>query len=663
MPQFCYSRLRFSPARPVSPGALETVGRRIPGAPPAGGTTIAALGWHPPNMMKAYQMHDQATALSGKTVLFEVEAVAGLLAKSGVLGPDQMAAVHQQGRKKETALRKSVRAKESDDPYVSPIEVIAAFGFPSGNPRRKTLDEDEICEAYGRAAGVPFERIDPLKLDARSMCTIVSKPFARKNLLVPVRIEGGALVVAMVNPFDRSTIRWIEDITGFPIKPALSLRQEILKTINEIFAFEYSLIKAEKLKTQIPDLGNLEQLVDLARGREIEASNHHVVNAVDLLFAYAYDQRASDIHIEPKRTHAVVRVRIDGKLHATHSIPKLVYPSIVSRIKILSRMDIAEKRKPQDGRIKTKFKDTEVELRVSSVPMAFGEKLVIRIFDPTLLMQDLSVLGIFPEQLRVLKRCLGRPHGIILLTGPTGSGKTTTLYSALRYLSTPDVNITTIEDPIEMVYEQFNQIGVQPQVGLTFATALRNVLRQDPDIVMVGEIRDRETAEYAIQAALTGHLVLSTLHTNTAAGAISRLRDLGIETFLLASSLIAVIAQRLLRKVCTACDQPVEAESESKGLLGIDKPGIDCSGLRKGAGCEICRQTGYIGRTAIMEILEVTEEIRTMIRDGLDDKTIETASRRSGSQPLMLSAIRLLLEGRTTVEEILRVVPLTGAPR
>jgi general secretion pathway protein E len=383
-----------------------------------------------------------------------------------------------------------------------------------------------------------------------------------------------------------------------------------------------------------------------------------VVNAVDLLFQYAYDQRASDIHIEPKRTHAVVRFRIDGTLHTTHSIPKPVYPSIVSRIKILSRMDIAEKRKPQDGRIKTKFKDAEIELRVSCVPMAFGEKLVIRIFDPTLLMQDLGALGLFPEQLRVLKRCLARPHGIILLTGPTGSGKTTTLYSALRYLSTPDVNITTIEDPIEMVYEQFNQIGVLHQVGLTFATALRNVLRQDPDIIMVGEIRDGETAEYAIQAALTGHLVLSTLHTNTAAGAISRLRDLGIETFLLASTLIAVIAQRLLRRVCASCDAHVDLAPEAMRLLGIDKPGIDRTGVRKGAGCETCRHTGYSGRTAIMEILEVSEDIRAMIRDGIDDKQIEAAARRSGAQPLIVSAVRHLLEGRTTAEEIFRVVPL-----
>jgi general secretion pathway protein E len=604
-------------------------------------------------------MPDQPAATLRQKVPFTVEAICALLEREGYISASQAADLLEGAPKRETTLRKGHRAKETDDGYVSPVEIIASAGLPSRNPRRKTLGEDEICEVYSSASGVPFERIDPLKLDARSVCTIVSKPFARKNLLVPIRVEADVLTVAMVNPFDRPTIHWLEDITGHRIRPTLGLRHEILKTINEVFAFEHSLIKAEKLKAHVPDLGNLEQLVDITGGQEIEASNRHVVNAVDLLFQYAYDQRASDIHIEPKRTHAVVRLRIDGALHSTHSIPKLVYPSIVSRIKILSRMDIAEKRRPQDGRIKTKFKDTEVELRVSCVPMAFGEKLVIRIFDPNLLMQNLAALGLFPEQLRVLERCLQKPHGIILLTGPTGSGKTTTLYSALRYLSTPDVNITTIEDPIEMVYDNFNQIGVMNQVGLTFATALRNVLRQDPDIIMVGEIRDGETAEYAIQAALTGHLVLSTLHTNTASGAISRLRDLGIETFLLASTLIAVIAQRLLRKVCASCDAPTELAPETKKLIGIDKAGVDCTGVRKGAGCESCRHTGYSGRTAIMEILEVTDEIRAMIRDGKDDKLIEAAARRSGARPLIASAIRHLLEGRTTAEEIFRVVPLT----
>jgi general secretion pathway protein E len=604
-------------------------------------------------------MRDKSTSPVRQRIPFTLEGVVGALEGAGAITPAQASEALHQGRKRELALRASMKSKDEENPYVSPVEILASYGFPGKNPRKKSLDEDDVCDAYSKEGGVPYERIDPLKLNARSVCSIVSKPFARRHLLVPVRIENDELTVAMVNPFDGSTVQWLEDITGHRIRPVLGLRSEILKTINEIFAFEHSLIKAEKLKTRIPDLGNLEQLVDIAGGQEIEASNRHVVNAVDLLFQYAYDQRASDIHIEPKRTHAVVRLRIDGKLHATHSIPKPVYPSIVSRVKILARMDIAEKRRPQDGRIKTKFKETEVELRVSSVPMAFGEKLVIRIFDPTLLMQDLSALGIFPEQLRVLKRCLAHPHGIILLTGPTGSGKTTTLYSALRFLSTPDVNITTIEDPIEMVYDQFNQIGVHHQIGLTFANALRNVLRQDPDIIMVGEIRDRETAEYAIQAALTGHLVLSTLHTNTAAGAVTRLRDLGLEPFLLASTLIAVIAQRLLRKVCSSCDAPAAISAESKKLIGIDRMGFDCSGLRKGTGCESCRHTGYSGRTAIMEILEVTDEIRAMIRDGADDKSLDAAVRRAGAQPLMTSAVRHLLEGRTTVEEIFRVVPLT----
>ncbi len=615
-------------------------------------------GGSPQKPLKSCHMDEQTATKPLSRSVFSLELVVRILGKAGLLDATQVAEVGQTARKKESALKRKFKTRESDQPYVSPIEIVAAYGWPSGNPRRKTLDEDEICEEFSLATKIPFERIDPLKLDARSVCTIVSKPFARKNLFAPVRIEGGTVTVAMVNPFDKATIHELEDVTGFRVRPVLAVRAEILKTINEIFAFEHSLIKAEKLRTALPDLGNLEQLVDLASGREIEASNQYVINAVDLLFQYAYDQRASDIHIEPKRTHAEVRLRIDGRLHVTHSIPKQVYPSIVSRIKILSRMDIAEKRKPQDGRIKTKFKDTEIELRISSVPMAFGEKLVIRIFDPALLMQDLTGLGILPQQLAMLKRCLGHPHGIILLTGPTGSGKTTTLYSALRYLSNPEVNITTIEDPIEMVYEPFNQIAVQPLVGLSFATALRHVLRQDPDIIMVGEIRDRETAEYAIQAALTGHLVLSTLHTNTAAGAISRLRDLGIEPFLLASTLIGVIAQRLLRKVCKACDVPAAITPEAGRLIGIDIAVTDLSGVRKGEGCEACRHTGYSGRSAIMEILEVTDTTRTLIRDEADDKQIEAAARRAGSEPLMASAVRKLLDGHTTIEEIFHVVPL-----
>jgi len=598
------------------------------------------------------------TLLSG--IDFSLECVCHALAQTGFLSPEQLQDIRKSAAVHRARLKNKLRSKESGGLYLSHLELIHEFGFASKNPKRERMDEAEICSAFAGAAKVPFARIDPLKLDAKNLCSIVSKPFARKHLFVPIEIRNGTLTVAMVNPFDRETVQRLEDVTGRTIVPVLGMRGEILKTINEVFAFEHSLIKAEQQWNATQDLGNLEQLAEMMTGEEIDASDKHIIKAVDLLFQYAYEQRASDIHLEPKRSKGIVRLRIDGRLHDTHSIPHRIYPSFVSRIKIMARMDIAEKRKPQDGRIKTRSKGSEVELRVSVVPVAFGEKIVIRIFDPNVLMQDLTTLGFFPDQLQAFQGFLRRPYGIILVTGPTGSGKTTTLYSGLRYLSNPEVNITTIEDPIEMVYEPFNQIAVQPQIGVTFSTALRTVLRQDPDIIMVGEIRDHETAEYAIQAALTGHLVLTTLHTNTAAGAVTRLEDLGIEPFLIASTLLGVVAQRLLRTVCPECDGPAAISEDEMRLLHLDRAGADVSGLRAGTGCEKCRRTGYLGRTGVFEILEATEEIRLLIRDGADEGTIEKTARRCRMRPLLSSAIEKLTSGKTTVEEILRVVPLTG---
>jgi general secretion pathway protein E len=439
----------------------------------------------------------------------------------------------------------------------------------------------------------------------------------------------------------------------------LGLRSEILKTINEIFAFERSLQKAEKLRSVSLDIGNLEQLVDIRGDEELDSSDQHVVRAVDLLLQYAFEQRASDIHIEPKRERSVVRLRIDGRLHNTHSIPKQVYPSFVSRIKIMARLDIAEKRRPQDGRIKSAYKDSEIELRVSSVPVAFGEKIVIRIFDPTILLQDVQSLGLSTTQKASYERILRRPHGIILVTGPTGSGKTTTLYSSLQHLSSPSVNVITIEDPIEMVHEPFNQIAVQDTVGITFANALRSVLRQDPDIIMVGEIRDAETAQYAVQAALTGHLVFSTLHTNTAVGAITRLVDLGIERFLISSTVIGLVAQRLVRLVCPACAESATISDDTLFLLGLGNAAVDRSRIRRGTGCEKCRKTGYFGRTAAFEVIEVTDPLRVMIRDGADEPDIVRQVRKDGAEPLMSNAVGKLLAGKTTADEILRVIPST----
>jgi general secretion pathway protein E len=556
-------------------------------------------------------------------------------------------------------VRSRLRTRDSETPYVSPLELIASFKFPSTNPRREYMNDVEICQLFSEAAAIPFSRIDPLKLDAKKLCSIVSKPFARKHLLVPIKLDENRLIVAMVNPLDRVAIQSLEDVTGFSIQPVLGLRVEILKTINEIFAFEHSLQKAEMARAVSDDLGNLEQLVDIMTEDELDASDQHIVKAVDLLLQYAFEQRASDIHIEPKREKSVVRLRIDGRLHDTHSIPKQVYPSFLSRIKIMARMDIAEKRKPQDGRIKTVFKDAEIELRVSTIPVAFGEKLVIRIFDPELLVQNLTTLGFFPEQQTVFERMIERPYGIILVTGPTGSGKTTTLYSALQYLSTPEVNITTIEDPIEMVHEPFNQIGVQEQAGVSFSAALRSILRQDPDIIMVGEIRDEETAQYAVQAALTGHLVFSTLHTNNAAGAVTRMADLAIEPYLIASTLIGVVAQRLVRLICPNCDEAGDISDDERFLIGVPE-GSDLTRIRKGAGCEKCRKTGYRGRTAVYEMLEVSDRARTVIRDAADEEHVTRLAREAGMEALLTSAVRKLLAGQTTTEEILRVIPLSG---
>lgn len=581
---------------------------------------------------------------------FTIAEITSILYRQGIIGLEDVGRIKASSDARLQALKKELRTRESQDPYVSPLELISACLATS----RRKVDQAEICRGYARAAGLPFVRIDPVKLDARTVCNIVSKPFARKNLLAPIKLEGGRLAVAMVNPFDKEIIRSLEDVTGYKVEPVLATREDVLKTINQIFAFEHSLMKAEAARKTSLELANLEQLVDIAPGEEIDASESYIIQAVDLLLQYAYEQRASDIHLEPKREMAVVRLRIDGRLHTTHSIPNRVYPAFASRIKIMARMDIAEKRRPQDGRIKTSFKGSEVELRISSLPVAFGEKIVIRIFDPRVLMQDISQLGFTPDQLEAFTSLLAQPHGMILVTGPTGSGKTTTLYSALKHLAKPDINITTIEDPIEMVYEAFNQIGVQPLVDLTFANALRHVLRQDPDVIMVGEVRDRETAEYAIQAALTGHLVLTTLHTNSAPSAVTRLRDLGVESFLVASTLLGVVAQRLVRRVCPYCGEPAPITGRDMRLLGIEEEESTTACARRGRGCEKCRNTGYRGRRGVFEVLAVDEKVRALIREGADEKTI---ARAAGVFSLRRAAVKALLSGETTLEEIVRLAP------
>jgi general secretion pathway protein E len=403
------------------------------------------------------------------------------------------------------------------------------------------------------------------------------------------------------------------------------------------------------------DLGNLEQFVKMKAVTEIEATDKHIVNAVEFLFRYAFDQRASDIHIEPKRDLSEIRFRIDGMLHRIHRVPKQVHPALVSRVKMLSRMDIAEKRRPQDGRIKTEYKGREVEFRVSTMPVAFGEKVVLRIFDPDIILQDLEELGFSPREYELFRSFIARPHGILLVTGPTGSGKTTTLYSALKNVATPEVNVVTIEDPIEMVYDRFNQVGVQPSIGVTFGSTLRTILRQDPDIIMVGEIRDLETAEHAVQAALTGHLVLSTLHTNDAPSSLTRLLDLGLPSYLIASTVIGIMAQRLVRKICKHCERGYQLLPEEAASVGLSSDAQKPIMVKYGEGCSQCRGTGYLGRTGIFEVMEINDKVRPLIGETTDAEFIKRTAMSDGMVPRREAAVRKMLAGETTFDEVIRV--------
>ncbi len=513
-------------------------------------------------------------------------------------------------------------------------------------------------ELMATAESLSYEKIDPLKLDGKLVTATFPRPFATRHCLIPLRKEDGRLVVATDDPFAYDALDSVRRLVGSEVVFVLASKSDILRHIREIYGFRRTVAAAAADLDGGTDLGNLEQLIKLKSLDDLESNDQHIVNAVEYLLRYAFDHGASDIHIEPKRDESVVRLRIDGVLHVQQRLPKLVHNAIVSRLKTLARLDIAEKRRPQDGRIKTRHGDVEIELRVSSLPVAFGEKLVIRIFDPEVLMQDLEGLGFPAAELATFRSFIARPHGLILVTGPTGSGKTTTLYSALQVLATDQVNVTTIEDPIEMVVEEFNQTAVNRKVGITFAGALRTLLRQDPDVIMVGEIRDAETASNAVQAALTGHLVLSTLHTNDAAGALTRLAELEVEPFLIASTVVGVLAQRLVRKVCDVCKTKTTLSKEQLMALGLpvpeDGPAPQLP-VYYGKGCVSCRHTGLRGRTGVFELLPVTERIRRLIQDGASSAEIVRAARQDGLKTLRESAIKRLAQGHTTFEEVLRV--------
>ncbi|MBI5533103.1 MAG: type II/IV secretion system protein [Deltaproteobacteria bacterium] len=547
------------------------------------------------------------------------------------------------------------------DDKVHPAEVLAAMSFLINNDQRFPLTEQVIVQAMAKAINITYVHLDPLKIDAKYAVQTLSRPFARRHNALVVGGDDTSVTVAVSNPLDVELIENLRSFTRRDVKLVIAPPTDIQRIITDIYGFRSSVTAAEREIKADVDIGNLERYVKLKRVEDIEANDSHIINAVEYLFHYAFDQRASDVHVEPHRDQSVVRMRIDGVLHPVNVLPKVVHPAVVSRIKMLARLDISEKRRPQDGRIKTARGDREVEIRVSTMATAFGEKVVLRIFDPEVILRDMSDLGMFDKQFALFEQFIQRPHGLVLVTGPTGSGKTTTLYSALRAIVTPDINVTTIEDPIEIVTDQFNQVEIQPKVGITFAEALRHLLRQDPDVIMVGEVRDVETANIAIQAALTGHLVLATLHTNDSAATITRLLELGVDPFLLASTIVGVIAQRLVRTICPECRIETFLTPDQMSLLGLDTQNLAAQGeapslmVAAGQGCVKCRQTGMFGRSGAFEVLEVDEKIRKLIISRASSKEILKQARQDGMLTLREAAIRKLAKGLTSFEEVVRV--------
>jgi len=536
------------------------------------------------------------------------------------------------------------------------VDVIARIQPPRADGKPGGLEEDAIFQALAEEWDLPYQKIDPLKLDLNIVTTTIPRNFAMKHLVLPIKVDNGALTVATPNPFNMEVLDDVARVTNMRVMTAVSSKTDIIKLIDEFFGFKRSIAAAEDLfSSSAIDIGNLEQYVKLKSGDDLPSNDQHIVNAVNHLFIYAFDQRASDIHIEPKREIVLVRMRIDGVLHTVYRLPKKVHNAIVSRIKALSRMNMAEKRRPQDGRIKMDKGGMEVEIRISSVPVAFGEKMVMRVMDPDILVQDLDGLGFTPEDYRKFDQFIRMPHGIILVTGPTGSGKSTTLYSALRKISTPENNVVTVEDPIEMIHEDFNQIGVQQAVGVTFGTILKTILRQDPDIIMIGEMRDLDTAENAVQAALTGHLVLSTLHTNDAPSSITRLLDLGVPSFLIQATLVGIIAQRLLRVICEYCKESFVMGANDLRAAGIQTGMKGAVKLHRGKGCNRCRQTGYRGRLAAFEVMPYSEAIQKMTTPKTNVENIRIRAKEEGMVTLRENAIQKMLDGITTYEEVLRV--------
>ncbi|MFP5486432.1 MAG: GspE/PulE family protein, partial [Gammaproteobacteria bacterium] len=502
-------------------------------------------------------------------------------------------------------------------------------------------------------------RIDPLKVDVGKVADTMSASYAERHKVLPVQVTAKEVVIATAEPFITDWVAEVERQAKRPVRRVLVNPQEIHRYTAEFFALAKSVRAAQKAGGSAAS-SNFEQLVELGRtNKQLDANDQGVVKVVDWLWQYAFDQRASDIHLEPRREQGVIRFRIDGVLHPVYQMPLGVMSAMVARVKLLGRMDVVEKRRPQDGRIKTRNqRGDEVEMRLATLPTAFGEKMVMRIFDPDTAVKDLDALGFAQHDAQRWEDLIKRPYGIILVTGPTGSGKTTTLYSTLKRVATEEVNVSTVEDPIEMIEPSFNQTQVQPQLDFSFAEGVRALMRQDPDIIMVGEIRDLETAEMAVQAALTGHLVFSTLHTNDAPSAVTRLMELGVPSYLINATLLGVLAQRLVRTLCKLCKQPDESASQ-EALAEAVKPWKLSGGYHpyKPVGCVDCRMTGFRGRMGLYELLTVTETLKEGITKEPSIDALRRQAVKDGMRPLRMAGALRVAQGVTTLEEVVAATP------
>ncbi|PIE58103.1 MAG: type II secretion system protein E [Desulfobulbus propionicus] len=596
-----------------------------------------------------------------------------LLVEQNLLSEEQKQFVLlNKGRQKQQLLRQLGNKKKAveqgvDKDYPDLIDILLSLNLEIPGDGEVLLTEEHIIRAVAARFRIPFKKLDPLELDMEIVTKTIPRSFAVTHQILPFGLRNGVLEVVTCNPDKHSVLADIERANQVRIRAFLSTRSDIKKILGEFFGFQHSISAAENQfsgtgTSKTVDIGNLEQYVRLASNKDFTSTDQHIKAAVNHLFSYALDQRASDIHVEPKRDLCLVRFRIDGLLHTIYKLPKAVHSAITSRIKSLARMDIAEKRRPQDGRIKIGRSEEgrEAEIRVSTVPVAFGEKTVMRILDPEVVFQDLDHLGFSRRDRVVYDSFMASPHGIVLVTGPTGSGKSTTLYSTLKQIATPENNIITVEDPVEMVHEEFNQIAVQAQIDVTFSSILRNILRQDPDIIMIGEIRDLETATYAVQAALTGHLVFSTLHTNDAVSSIVRLQDLGLEPFLIASTMLGALAQRLVRRICPECMESYEVEASEIMKMGFPVHERSTVELKRGVGCLSCRNTGYVGRMGIFEIFPMSEQLKTMVSGLSPVEELRKVAVREGMATLREDAWRKVRAGLTTVEEAIRVTREVG---